>query len=305
MFPAFWRFFDTKVFLGEFYAQDASGQYAAFLSSNTAKIDRQAAPEHGNDAYVWRIFYSYSDNAVYVMSKKHQYWCYKYTSTGLKNDTFTQISFDGSNTYYIYNKGAGKYLAYDETTKKYKFSNFSTADTLQWNINYTGDNFYTISPKKTPQFRFDIANAKWVITKANGGKEIVAGNYTIKTVSNGKYINAGSSYNLSLSYSSTKWNIAPYSYTINADNFYLLKAANGRILDLKNTYNTESNQIGAHPSVTGYATGQAWQFELGVDASGEYFLYIIPLNTRTRGLSVTGSTVCLGTSMSAVKLTRG
>ncbi len=159
MFPSFWKFFNSKTFLGDFYAQDSDGEYAAFLGTDTAAIDRTPTPDYNDDAYIWRLCYSYQDDAVLAVSTKFLNWRYDYTLTGLANDTFTQISFTGSDTYYIYNQGAGKYLSYDETTKYYAFSDMSTDDTLQWNINYNGENFYTISPKTAPNLRFDIFEA--------------------------------------------------------------------------------------------------------------------------------------------------
>jgi len=159
MFPTFWKFFNGKTFLGEFYAQNSAGEYAAFLGTDTASIQRTPTPDYNDNAYIWRLCYSYEYNTVHAVSEKFTYWGYDYTETGLAKDTFTQVSFTGPDTYYIYNQGAGKYLSYDETTQQYVFSKFSTDDNLRWIINYSGDNFYTISPKTAPERRFDIFEA--------------------------------------------------------------------------------------------------------------------------------------------------
>lgn len=159
MFPSFWDFFNGKTYLGEFYAQDPSGEYAAFLGDDTAAIHRTAEPVYHDDAYLWRLCYFYRDDTVLAVSTKFPYWGYDYSVTGLSEDTFTQISFTGSDTYYIYNQGAGQYLAYDETTQQYVLSNSADEEALQWHINFYGDNFYTISPKMAPERRFDIKEA--------------------------------------------------------------------------------------------------------------------------------------------------
>ena len=159
MFPTFWKFFNGKTFLGEFYAQNSDGEYAAFLGTDTASIQRTPTPDYNDNAYIWRLCYSYEYNTVLAVSEKFTNWGYDYTATGLANDTFTQVSFTGPDTYYIYNQGAGKYLSYDETTQQYVFSKFSTDDTLQWIINYSENNFYTISPKIAPERRFDVFEA--------------------------------------------------------------------------------------------------------------------------------------------------
>jgi len=368
MFPSFWKLFSGKTFLGEFYAQDTSGKYAAFLGSDTQKTSYVNAPATNKADYVWKLCYSYKDNKLHVVSKKFPNWNYPLENTPLSNHKFTKINFDDSDTYYIYNKAENKYLSYNTTANSHGLSGFSTADTLQWNIKYIGNNAFEISPKSNSNLLFDVKNAanvennsislhgrtgytnaqsfqfrlnaddtysiypmlsntrclnasgtkltittaanknsqKWVITKANGNKEIFPGKYTIKN-SDGGFINAGSSNTLSLNAntpSATKWNIKAYPGKINAKNFYLLQAANGRVLDLLNTYDIEGNKIIAHPNLTGYATGQAWQFVLGVDSAGEYYLNIVPLNTRTRGLNVTNNTVSLKSTISKITLAR-
>ncbi|MBR6670222.1 MAG: hypothetical protein IKL31_05690, partial [Ruminococcus sp.] len=59
MFPSFWKLFSGKTFLGEFYAQDASGKYAAFLGSDTQKTSYVNAPATNKADYVWKLCYSY------------------------------------------------------------------------------------------------------------------------------------------------------------------------------------------------------------------------------------------------------
>ena len=366
MFPSFWKFFNNKTFLGEFYAQDSSGKYAAFVGDN-GRITRNNLPDYNDNGYVFKLCYCYQDDTVHIVSKKNYGWDFNYLSTQLSNDKFTKISFNDSDTYYICNHETGKYLSYNASTGKQEFSDFNTSDALQWKVNYAGNNAFTISPKNNTNLRFDIENAcnsdntnvnlfyetgydnaqtfqfrlnsdetysiypmlsntrcinagddkltittdngsnaqKWEITKVNGNKELFPGNYTIRN--NSYYINAGSSYNLSLSNntaSATKWNIKRYPSEINADNFYLIKAANGRVLDLENTYSFDGNVIGACGGETGYATGQAWQFKLGVNTDGEYYINIIPLNTRNTGLAVYNNTVRVKTLMSALTFER-
>ncbi len=368
MFPSFWKFFSGKTYLGEFYAQNSSEKYEAYLDKDTTVLKKTDSVNNNHDGYVWRLCYSYRDNKVHIVSKRFPNWNFPLSNTALAGDKFTKISFDDADTYYIYNKGTKKYLSYNSSTKKQGFvSDFNADNSIRWNIKYAGNNFYYISPVNNSGLVWDVQNCydiegntvslyaqtgydnaqtyqfrlnsddtysiyaqlttsrcvkangnslviasnisdsqKWVITKANGSKEIFPGNYTIKN-SSGRYINAGSSNKITLSTNAsgaTKWNFKKYPGSIGADNFYLIKAANGRVLDLYNATPSEGNSVNTHTCETGYPAGQAWQLKISVGSDGEYIANIIPYSSLTRGIYTDSSSAKVSTNMTAFTLKR-
>ncbi|MBR3418424.1 MAG: RICIN domain-containing protein, partial [Oscillospiraceae bacterium] len=159
MFPSFWRVYDGKCFLGEYYANDPDGKYQAFLGEGTAEMSRESAVVYKDDSYIFDMYYSLEENKIMSLSKNHPNWRFPYENTQLKDCTFTKISYGETGDYYLMNQGNGKYLAFDAEKQAFTFSDFKTDDSICWTITYLGDNFVRISPKAAPALRFDVGNA--------------------------------------------------------------------------------------------------------------------------------------------------
>lgn len=157
MFPAFWKFYNGNLMLGEFYGSNDEG-YKSFGESSQDVLMTEY-PEYKNDSFIWRLYYSIKNGDVGVVNKNIARWYYNSSLADHADVEFTKISFNSEGDYYIMNSSSQKYLSADTENKSLTFSDFTDDDSIKWTISYLGDNFVRIASKSDPDLIFDINNA--------------------------------------------------------------------------------------------------------------------------------------------------
>ncbi len=161
MFPAFWKFFNGKYMIGEFYGYNGNGFET--IDNETSEVSYTRYPVYGDNSYVWRMYYDAANDDIGVGNKSFGYGGYSSWLSDHINDVFCRISFNSEGDYYIVNYSNKKYLCVGEYDPHIgavmlKFSDYKDDDSIRWNISYMGDNFVRITSKTDPNLMFDVNN---------------------------------------------------------------------------------------------------------------------------------------------------
>jgi len=161
MFPAFWKFYNGKLMLGEFYGYNDDGFKT--MDKESRKISYTEDPEYKNKEYTWRLSYNLGGDNIEVTNAGLPFGVYSSWISRHINDVFAKISFSCDGDYYIMNSANNQYLTVgepsaDSNVVPLSFTDFKDDDSIKWTISYAGDNFVKISPKSDPGIMLDITN---------------------------------------------------------------------------------------------------------------------------------------------------
>ena len=161
MFPAFWKFYNNKFILGEYYGYNDEG-FKSFGESFD-EVHTTKYPDYKDNGYIWRLYYSIWNDEIGITNKNFDRLDYCSNLSENPDITYTRISFNSEGDYYIINSSNQKYLCVGEYDRQIgatmmTFSDYKDDDSIRWTISYDGDNFVRITSKTNPNLMFDINN---------------------------------------------------------------------------------------------------------------------------------------------------
>lgn len=254
---------------GDFYIQNVGG--SSYLSYNSSSNTFSYESFSASDSQKWTI--TYFTNGTFTISPK--------TNPSKYFDLLNGYDLSGNNV------------------QLHSWTGSTSAQS--WQIRQNSDGYFNIFPAASSSRMITLSSNSltietdsnssyqdWIITSADGGKEIFNGNYQITY---GNYYVTKSNRALMLSTSSaTIWNFE--HHPADSNYFYRISPINTSTIlyyDVQNNYDIEGNTVQLYPE-TGYDTAQSWEIQLKIDSNGEYCFQLIPMLSRTRGLKFSGIT---------------